>query len=67
VRRRPEHVRPLEDRGSFGPFIQPLSALIEDGTIEPVIDRSFAFADTPDAHRRLTERKNIGKVVLTPH
>jgi NADPH:quinone reductase-like Zn-dependent oxidoreductase len=38
--------------------------LIEDGTIAPIIDATFGFDQAPEAHRRLGERKNIGKVVL---
>ena len=38
--------------------------LIEDGTIRPVIDATFPFEQAADAHRRIAERKNIGKVVL---
>ena len=54
-----------DDRGSYGPFLEPLLPLIEDGTVTPVIDSSFGFDQAPAAHRRLTERTNIGKVVLT--
>jgi NADPH:quinone reductase-like Zn-dependent oxidoreductase len=54
-----------EDRGSFTPWLEPLLELIEDGTIAPVIDTTFGFDRAPDAHRRLTDRQNIGKVVLT--
>jgi NADPH:quinone reductase-like Zn-dependent oxidoreductase len=53
-----------EDRGSYGPFLEPLVPLIADGTITPVIDATFAFDRAPDAHRRISERKNVGKVVL---
>ena len=53
-----------EDRGTFSPWLEPLLALIEDGTIAPIIDTSFDLDHAPDAHRRLTERENIGKVVL---
>jgi len=55
-----------EDRGSYGPFLEPLVALIEDGTIRPVIDSTFTFEQAPDAHRRIMERRNVGKVVLIP-
>jgi NADPH:quinone reductase-like Zn-dependent oxidoreductase len=55
-----------EDRGSYGPFLDPLLPLIEDGTISPVIDTTFTFEQAPDAHRRMMERRNIGKVVLVP-
>jgi len=53
-----------EDRGSYGPFLDPVVELIEDGTVEPVIDASFSFEQAPEAHRRMSEHKNIGKVVL---
>jgi NADPH:quinone reductase-like Zn-dependent oxidoreductase len=55
-----------DDRGSYGPFLDPLVPLIEDGTIAPVIDAKFPFEKAADAHRRLMERRNIGKVVLVP-
>jgi NADPH:quinone reductase-like Zn-dependent oxidoreductase len=53
-----------EDRGSFTPWLKPLLELIEDETINPVVDSTFVFDKAPDAHRRMTDRKNIGKVVL---
>jgi NADPH:quinone reductase-like Zn-dependent oxidoreductase len=53
-----------EERGSYGSFLEPLLGLIDDGTITPVIDATYPFEDAPDAHRRIMERKNIGKVVL---
>jgi NADPH:quinone reductase-like Zn-dependent oxidoreductase len=55
-----------DDRETYGPFLEPLLELIDDGTITPVIDESFGFDAAPDAHRRLADRKNVGKVVLTP-
>jgi NADPH:quinone reductase-like Zn-dependent oxidoreductase len=53
-------------RAAYGEFLEPLLELIEDGTIAPVIDSTFSFDQAPDAHRRLVERRNIGKVVLVP-
>ncbi len=44
----------------------PLTELIADGTIRPVVAQAFPFAQTADAHRFIAERRNIGKVVLTP-
>ena len=46
-----------EDRGSYGSFLDPLVGLIEDGTIEPVIDTALPFEQAPDAHRRLMEHQ----------
>jgi NADPH:quinone reductase-like Zn-dependent oxidoreductase len=36
------------------------------GAIKPKIARSFSFAEAAAAHHFLQDRKNIGKVVLTP-
>lgn len=40
--------------------------LTKDGTLDPVVDASFSFDDAADAHRYIQDRKNFGKVVLTP-
>ena len=41
-------------------------ALAEQGKLEPVIDRSFSYEDAPYAHAYIQERRNFGKVLLTP-
>ncbi len=46
--------------------LDPLEAGLADGTYEPVVAEAFPFDRAPDAHRFIAERKNIGKVVLTP-
>jgi NADPH:quinone reductase-like Zn-dependent oxidoreductase len=43
-----------------------LLSLYKEGKIKPHIDRSFPFADAASAHRRIQDRKNVGKVVLVP-
>ncbi len=43
-----------------------LQELLADGTIKPVVAQAFSFEHAPDAHRFITERKNVGKVVLVP-
>jgi NADPH:quinone reductase-like Zn-dependent oxidoreductase len=43
-----------------------LSELLADGTIKPVVAESFSFDRAPDAHRFISERRNVGKVVLVP-
>ena len=55
-----------KDRGTLEPWIAPLRALLDDGTIKPVVAGVFSFEDAGDAHTMLTERRNIGKVVLVP-
>jgi NADPH:quinone reductase-like Zn-dependent oxidoreductase len=55
-----------KDRGTLAPWITPLQELMADGTIEPVVAGAFPFAQAGEAHRMITERRNVGKVVLTP-
>ena len=40
--------------------------LFADGTFKPVVDCSFPFSEAAAAHRYIQDRKNFGKVVLTP-
>jgi NADPH:quinone reductase-like Zn-dependent oxidoreductase len=44
----------------------PLLADLAEGRLEPVVAKTFPFSRAGDAHRYLAERRNIGKVVLTP-
>ncbi|MHB1842506.1 MAG: zinc-binding dehydrogenase [Sulfobacillus sp.] len=37
---------------------------VEDGRIQPVIDRTFPLAEAQAAHQHLEERRAVGKVVL---
>lgn len=47
-------------------MLDEILALFADGTFAPVVDRTFQFSDAAAAHRYIQERKNFGKVVLTP-
>jgi NADPH:quinone reductase-like Zn-dependent oxidoreductase len=55
-----------KDRGSLQPWIGPLGEMLADGTIEPVVAGDFSFEDAGAAQTMLTERRNVGKVVLVP-
>jgi NADPH:quinone reductase-like Zn-dependent oxidoreductase len=55
-----------KDRGSLRPWIEPLQAMLEDGTIQPVVAGAFAFEDAGAAQTMISERRNVGKVVLVP-
>lgn len=59
-------LRLWDAEGTLGPWIAPLEDLLADGTIRPVVAEAVPFDRAPDAHRILTERRNVGKVVLTP-
>jgi NADPH:quinone reductase-like Zn-dependent oxidoreductase len=43
-----------------------LRELLDDGTVDPVVAGSFSFEEAGAAHNMITERRNVGKVVLTP-
>ncbi|MEM1116839.1 MAG: zinc-binding dehydrogenase [Bacteroidota bacterium] len=40
--------------------------LYESGDVKPHVDRTFSFAEAAAAHRYIEDRKNTGKVLLTP-
>ena len=46
--------------------LEPLQAGLEKGDYVPVVAEAFPFDRAADAHRFIAERRNIGKVVLTP-
>jgi NADPH:quinone reductase-like Zn-dependent oxidoreductase len=53
--------------GSFGATTEELAALLPlvvDGTLKPVIDRTFPLEQAADAHRYMAERRQFGKLVL---
>ena len=55
-----------DDRGTLQPWTDPLTALMEDGTIRPIVSDAVPFDRAADAHRIIAERRNVGKVVLVP-
>lgn len=55
-----------KDRGTLEPWIAPLSEMLDDGTVEPVVAGDFSFEEAGAAHTMITERRNVGKVVLVP-
>jgi len=46
--------------------LDALMVLYGAGAVKPVIDSKVPFDDAPAAHRRIAERKNVGKVLLIP-
>lgn len=59
-------LRLWDDRGTLQPWTDPLAALIEDGTIKPLVSDVVPFDRAADAHRIIAARRNVGKVVLVP-
>ena len=58
--------RSLEDKIEItDAFAREVVPLLEQGSIEPVIDSVFRLEQIVDAHRRLESNETFGKVVLT--
>ncbi len=55
-----------KDRHTLAPWIAPLRQLLSDGTVKPVVAGDFSFERAGEAHTMISERRNIGKVVLVP-
>ncbi len=55
-----------DDRGTLGPWLEPLNAFMKDGTIAPLVHAAIPFERAAEAHRILAARENVGKVVLVP-
>ena len=69
-----------ENRGVFGinmghlwdhaadlrAMIEEMLGLIEAGVLDPLVDKTFPFAQAGEAHAYLQAHKNFGKVLLTP-
>jgi NADPH:quinone reductase-like Zn-dependent oxidoreductase len=55
-----------KDRQTLAPWITPLRAMLDDGTIRPVVAGEFSFEEAGAAQNMITERRNVGKVVLIP-
>jgi NADPH:quinone reductase-like Zn-dependent oxidoreductase len=47
-------------------WMNELLAMLADGRISPVIDGVYSFDEAGQAHRRLEDRMNVGKVILVP-
>ena len=39
---------------------------VEAGSIRPIVDSTFTFAEAADAHRRMESSEHIGKILLIP-
>ena len=39
--------------------------LVAEGKLKPIIDRTYPFAQAPEAHRRMEAGEHVGKIVLT--
>jgi NADPH:quinone reductase-like Zn-dependent oxidoreductase len=55
-----------KDRGTLEPWIEPMRELLDDGTVKPVVAEAFSFENAGAAQNMITERRNVGKVVLVP-
>ena len=61
------HLGKVTDHERIRRVMVELLSLFEAGKIEPIIHKVFTFENMTDAMKEIHERKNIGKVLLTPH
>ena len=54
------------DREGLDRVLPPLAERLDQGAYSPVVTEAFPFERAADAHRFIAERRNVGKVVLTP-
>jgi NADPH:quinone reductase-like Zn-dependent oxidoreductase len=47
-------------------MLEEIIALVAQGKLDPIVDKTFPFEKAGDAHSFLQQRKNFGKVLLTP-
>jgi len=59
-------LRLWDARGTLQPWLEPLTQLLENGTVTPVVSDVVPFDCAADAHRVIAQRRNVGKVVLVP-
>lgn len=55
-----------DETAKIGAWMQALLEGVDEGWVRPHVDRSFALEHAGAAHEYLQQRRNIGKVVLTP-
>lgn len=55
-----------EREGNLDRVVEPLTADLEAGRLQPVVAEAFPFERAGDAHKFIAERRNVGKVVLFP-
>lgn len=63
----PQQLRPFVARPLTGDHLVELVELMENGQLEPCIDRTFPLEAAADAMRYLDHRARAGKVVVTAH
>jgi putative PIG3 family NAD(P)H quinone oxidoreductase len=62
MKSRPQHVKQaMTER-----FRHRWLHAFDDGTLYPVLDRTFALADAAQAHRHMASAANVGNIVLIP-
>ena len=56
----------LWDEDRLVPMLAAITERVDAGDFAPVVDKTFPFDEAADAHTYIQERKNFGKVILTP-
>ncbi len=55
-----------EEAPKLGSMLDEILALVKEGVLDPVVDKTFPFARASEAHAHIQARGNFGKVLLVP-
>jgi NADPH:quinone reductase-like Zn-dependent oxidoreductase len=58
--------RLVDEVGLIQRGLDGVSGLLQSGRIRPIVDQVFPFEQAAEAHLRIEQRHNVGKVVLVP-
>jgi len=59
--------RTVEQKAAIGrQLLENIWPKLEDGSIRPIIHRTFPLAEAAEAHRLMESSRHIGKILLTP-
>jgi NADPH:quinone reductase-like Zn-dependent oxidoreductase len=56
----------IDDHDLIAAGLDALAELVFAGAIDPVVDCVLPFSRAVEAHRRIEDRENVGKVILVP-
>jgi NADPH:quinone reductase-like Zn-dependent oxidoreductase len=56
----------IDDHDLIASGLDALAELVASGAVDPVVDRVLPFSRAAEAHRRIEDRENVGKIILVP-
>jgi len=63
----PDHRTVVMFVSTSGQILDGLATMIEKGQVRPIVERTFAWDELAEAHRRVETGRVTGKVAIVPH